>query len=97
MATEETIPVEGGNDESTKRTRSPQKLPNDRHRKKQNSFFSKDYEDELEAKVQQMGLLMEMLDDTTKNAIPALNKNTPTPQKRALAGASVNDSDITGV
>ena len=97
MATEETIPMEGGSDENTKRTRSPQKLPNDRHKKKQHSFISKDYEDELEAEVQQMGLLMEMIDDTTNEATPTLNKDTPTPQTRALAGVSVKDSDVTGV
>ena len=97
MGTERTSPSEGGNDENAKRTRSLHKSPNDRRKKKQYSLISMEYKDKLEAEVKQMGLAMELLDDTTGDAAPTLNKNTPTPQHHVLLGVSVKDSDITGV
>ena len=41
--------------------------------------------------------MMELLDDTTKDATLTLNKNTPTPQHRALVRVLIKDSDVTGV
>ena len=79
MGTEETVPREGVSDENTKRARPPQESPNDRRKKKQHSFMSMEYEDELEAEVQQMGLLIELLDDTTEDATLTLNKKTQPP------------------
>ena len=90
-------PEERSNEDSTKRTRSRQKSPNQDRRKKQHSFMSMELEDKLEAEVKEMGLAMTLLDEPVRNTTPTLNKTTPPLQHCVLLGVSVKNSDITGL